>query len=169
MSSFDVLGGAWRLRCPQTRVAPLVGLTSFRSVQRLAGPVSPAAYQVRYACPLCDCDHDALLTEQQLDVAPVCEPMACHYDLMTGRMDWDGGVLAGMWAQSLRRRRWPLTLHCFTAGRAVGGWPSLLRALEPDRPSAPTSMLVTYRCPSCERTEALAMTASQLALRPARG
>lgn len=167
MSWYDALHAAWRLRCPRTAQTPLVDLSQFRRVDRLLGATSPPAYQVAYRCPACAQQHLALLTEAQLDVHPVCDPMPAYHDLQLGRSDWNAGGLSVMWAQSVRRRRWPLQLRCLQHERSVGGWPSLLRALEPDVEHTPRQLLVHFLCPACDRPETQQMSVQQLTLIPA--
>ena len=48
-----------------------VTLSQFVSVTRLAGAQHPAVYCVHHQCAACGGSHDALLTHDELDCAPV--------------------------------------------------------------------------------------------------
>lgn len=149
MGFFDPLMAAWRFGCPQSGEQVWAPLASFRRIERLAGPACPPAYQIRFMCGQCDDEHTALLTEHELDVAPVLQPVGAHHDLMLGRMDWQADGVAGLWELALRAHRWPLVLRCPRERAPVGAWPSVLHAIEPV--SAEGGYLVHYRCPRCER------------------
>ncbi len=149
-AAYDSLQAAWRLRCPQDPGGVLVSLDRFRSVSRLPGPARPPAFHVQFLCPACGGLHAALLAQGDLDCLPVTEMLPVHHDLMSGRADWEPGGLAGMWARSIAQGRWPLAFTCQRTGSLVGGWPSQLRALEPDRPGPDArAFLVHYECPAC--------------------
>lgn len=167
MRSFDVLSGGWTARCPAGGQRGLVTLQAFRRVERLAGANAPPAFVVTYACgDGCGDEHQMLMSSPELDLQPVCEPLPPHFDLMTGRMDVAAEGGAALWARSVQRGRWPLTLACpHHRGGAVPGWPSCLRALEPDGEPA-RWLMVHFRCPLCERRGAQQMRADRLALRP---
>jgi predicted RNA-binding Zn-ribbon protein involved in translation (DUF1610 family) len=167
MAWYDVLHAGWRLRCPEADDLSLVGLVSFRRVSVFPGPTRPPAYQVDYCCPQCGDTHQALMTGPQLDLHPVLDPLPPHHDFQTGASDWDAGGLQALWAQSMRRKSWPLNLYCREHQRQVGGWPSLLRHLEPNAEQDVRSLLVHFDCPVCERREMVQMSPAQLSLTPA--
>jgi len=166
MSFFDALTASWRVPCPHQPEPVPATLHDFRQISRMAGPQSPPAYTVRYRCPCGDL-HQAILTGPALDLHPVLDPLPVYHDLLLGRPDWDPSTRASLWAQSIRRRRWPLQLHCRHRDVPVGGWPSLLRHLEPDDERRVRRMLVTFDCPACQRQEMTHLKASQLTLIPA--
>ena len=75
---YDPLRAEYRMRCPERdsdgerRYG--VTLSQFVSVMRLPGAQHPAVYCVRHLCAACGGAHDALLTHEELDHAPVVGP-----------------------------------------------------------------------------------------------
>lgn len=166
MARYDSLLRGWRLSCPEQGSAT-VTLLQFRRIDPLAGSRRPPAYRVVYRCPVCAGQHQSLLAGPDLDLAPLFDPLPPYVDLQSTRPDWDASLVAELWSSSLRRGTWPLNLWCAQRGRQVGGWPSLLRALEPDDEQAPQRLLVHYRCPCCASDQCQHMRAQQLTLAPA--
>ena len=70
-----------------------VTLSQFVSVSRLAGAQHPAIYCVRHLCAACGGAHDALLTHEELDHAPVVGPPTGEqfWEPLTGRIAGDTG------------------------------------------------------------------------------
>jgi len=167
MNWFDPITAKWQLRCPQNPGGMVaVGLTAFRRLQQLAGPQRPPVYQVVYWCDQCNEQHTAMLTADQLDLEVVACPTPVYWNLMSGKMDWHGQEISYMWSQSIARGRWPINLWCNHQQQWAGGWPSLLKALEPDHPSRAKQFLVHYNCPACQKLEANQMSAACLNLKP---
>ena len=89
-SMYDPLRAEYRMRCPERspdgdrRYG--VTLSQFVSVTRLAGAQHPAIYCVRHECAACGGSHDALLTHDELDHAPVVGPPSGEpfWDPLTG-------------------------------------------------------------------------------------
>jgi hypothetical protein len=72
---YDPLRAEYRMRCPERspdgdhRYG--VTLSQFVSVARLPGAQHPAVYCIHHECVACGGSHDALLTHDELDHAPV--------------------------------------------------------------------------------------------------
>ena len=77
---YDPLRAEYRMRClerdPSGERRYGVTLSQFVSVSRLAGAQHPAVYRVQHECTACGGVHDALLTHDELDHAPVVGPAA---------------------------------------------------------------------------------------------
>lgn len=168
MHDFDVMVGGWDATCQASGARDVMSLSAFRRVDRLAGPGSPPAYVIRYRCG-CGDEHQVLMSGTELDWWPVTTPFPPHYDLMTGRTDWASEGGPGLWWRSMCRGNWPLTFGCHHHPHPVPGWPSCLRALEPDREPLARSLLVHYTCPLCERPGSQVMEAGRLSLVPRPG
>lgn len=162
-SRFDPFQAAWLLDCPQAQRRASVGLDAFRRLARLAGPRTPPVWRVRYRCVLCAEQHEALMSGTELDLDPVYALAGAHLDLCSGQLDWQAGP-PQWWSERLAAGHWPVNLWCGRERRAVGGWPSLLVALEPDHEPHPHLLLAHYRCPCCERPETLQLSTRQLSL-----
>lgn len=164
---YDIVSGGWRSVCPQSAIREPVLLSQFRRVGRLDGPGRPPVYQIAYRCVQCDDSHRMLLTGTELDLQPVTDPLPPFFNVMTGRLDIAAEFLGGPWAEAMRRGHWPLFLRCPRHREPVRGWPSCLRALEPEVSSgAPRSFLVHFECPRCTQPETQIMTQQQLTLAP---
>lgn len=144
-----------------------MSLEHFRRLRRYQGPQHPPVWMIHFHCPSCLVLHPGLLEQGQLDLAPLQEPAGSYYDLMRGRNEWAASELAERWSRSLRAGRWPLTLYCQHEARLIGGWPSVLEELEPDREIQPVRFLVHYRCPQCHQPGAEEWPAARLRLLPA--
>jgi hypothetical protein len=115
---YDPLRAEYRMRCPEhspdgdRRYG--VTLSQFASVARLPGAQHPAVYCVHYQCAACGGSHDALLTHNELDHAPVVgltsEPF---WEPLTGRIAGDAGdELREAAASRVRRGDWPWLFWC---------------------------------------------------------
>jgi hypothetical protein len=147
--AYDTIQVGWSLACVEQARRIVVRLDAFRELEELPGAVHPALFRVAYRCPACRGRHLALIAGGDLDVAPLREPPPPYYDPLLGHMTWDGDAVSELWLQSIRRHRWPLVFQCCAERRAVPGWPSALRVLEPDREERTSLYRVAYRCPSC--------------------
>ena len=165
MHWFDPLTSRWQLNCPESPTRVGVGLHSFRSLQRLGGSSRPSAYKVEYHCPMCCEIHHAMLTGDQLDWEPLHSMPSSFLDLKTGKMDWPVELVGHLWAKSIQKGHWPLNLQCRHQDQWFGGWPSLLRRLEPDHPDRPKQIMVTYQCLLCEQNDFRQMSISELQLK----
>ncbi|WP_210494902.1 hypothetical protein [Patulibacter sp. SYSU D01012] len=165
MHTFDALAGGWDATCGASGDPQVLRLSAFRRVRRLPGPAAPPAHLVTYRCA-CGDEHGALMSSAELDWLPVAATFGAHYDLMTGRMGRDPDAGPGLWARSMQRGHWPVTLRCEHHAGPVPAWPSCLRALEPDEEGAARWYLVHYVCPLCERRGSEVMRREALELVP---
>ena len=117
---YDPLRAEYRMRCPERDPSGErrygVTLSQFVSVSRLAGAQHPAAYCVHHHCAACGGSHDALLTHDELDHAPVVGPPAgegAFWEPLTGRIAGDAGEeLREAAASRVRRGDWPWLFWC---------------------------------------------------------
>jgi len=164
---FDPLTASWRLRCPQyPGQLASVRLTEFRRVEPLEGPRRPPVFRVAHKCELCSSSHWSLLTSRELDWDSLQQTEPVFWDLMLGKMNWNSSGVQERWSESIKKGHWPLHLWCRKHGSWNPGWPSLLHALEPDRDESPSTIMVHYRCPACQKDETAQMKAEQLSLIP---
>jgi hypothetical protein len=162
MGHFDPIAAAWQLRCPEQERLQAVALTSFRIIERFPGPSRPPAFKIQFDCPGCGGRHPALMTQRELDLAPVLDPSGAHFDLMLGRMDWRAEGIASDWQLSIRRGHWPIVITCAREHRTVGAWPSVLRVIEPGA----EGYLVQYFCPACHHFGSEQWGEAELSLAP---
>jgi hypothetical protein len=116
---YDPLRAEYRMRCPERDPSGErrygVTLSQFTSVSRLAGAQHPAVYRVHHRCAACGGSHDALLTHDELDHAPVVGPPAgeAFWEPLTGRIAGDAGEeLREAAASRVRRGDWPWLFWC---------------------------------------------------------
>jgi hypothetical protein len=151
---YDALRAEYRMRCPERdpdgerRCG--VTLSQFVSVSRLPGAQHPAVYRVHHDCPACDGSHDALLTHDELDHAPVVGTQAndAFWEPLTGRIAGDaGGELREAAASHVRRGDWPWLFWCAQERCRKPLFPSEIRfaARRDDRVG------IAVVCSACER------------------
>ena len=116
---YDPLRAEYRMRCPErdpdgTRRYG-VTLSQFVSVTRLPGAQHPAIYCVHHQCAACGGSHDALLTHDELDHAPVVGAPSSEpfWEPLTGRIAGDAAdELREAAASRVRRGDWPWLFWC---------------------------------------------------------
>ncbi len=143
---YDGLTGRYTLGCPVLGEAR-VPLSSFRTLERLAGPQHPAVFRVRFACP-CGSDHDGLVAHDDLDWAPLGAAAAAFFDLMTHRLESAARDLLDLAARRIGAGEWPWSFFCYPEGRPRPVFPSAFRALAP----AEAQVGLAVRCPGCGGT-----------------
>ncbi|MDX6629942.1 MAG: hypothetical protein QOH00_2188 [Gaiellales bacterium] len=127
-----------------------VTLSQFASVSRLPGAQHPAVYCVRHLCAACGGMHDALLTHDELDCAPlVGSPVGEQFwEPLTGRIAGDSGEeLRAAAASHVRRGDWPWLFWCAEERCGKPLFPSEIRLVAPrdDRVG------IAVVCSGCER------------------
>lgn len=143
---YDWLTARYAFPCPEGSTAR-VRLSAFRSVEELPGTSRPAVYTVRFACP-CGEQHGGLATHADLDWAPVGASGSAFYNVMTGRLESAGGLVAEEAAFRIKRGEWPWSFYCVAERAPRPVFPSAFRVLRPlDR-----RMIVAVRCPACGET-----------------
>lgn len=143
---YDWLTARYTFSCP-TGARAGVRLSSFRAVEQLPGPRRPAVYDVRFVCP-CGDTHDALVTHDELDWAPLGAVAAAFYNVMTGRLEAATPSLVEEAAFKIKHGHWPWTFFCAAEHETRPAFPSTFRLLVPDRGRIGLAVC----CPGCART-----------------
>jgi hypothetical protein len=144
---YDRLTARYRFPCPTRREHVHVRLSAFRTIERLAGAVHPAVYEVRFSCP-CGSEHEGLVTHDELDFAPVAPGDERFFNVMTGRLESVADELAERAARLIRQGNWPWCFFCYAEERPQPVFPSAFRLLAPSR----ERLALAARCPACGRT-----------------
>src|SRR5918911_5646515 len=82
---YDGLTTRYTFSCP-LRGEARVALSDFRTIERLPGAAHPAVFRVRFACA-CGGEHDGLVSDHDLDWAPLGLDQGLFLNLMTARLD----------------------------------------------------------------------------------
>lgn len=147
MSGADALTGTFRLPCPSAG-SSRVRLSSFRQIERLAGPAHPAVYRVVFLCT-CGGEHVALVGHDALDWAPLgLDDDATYVNLMTSRRDDLAAELTGLASARIGRGEWPWCFFCYPENAPRPVTPSAFRLLAP----GPRTVAVAVLCPACGST-----------------
>jgi hypothetical protein len=143
---YDALRTEFRFACP-TRGQAAARLSSFRRLERLPGATHPAVFQVSFACS-CGGEHVALVSDTELDWAPLGLGEGAFLNLMTTRVEALAGELGDLAARRIEAGEWPWSFFCYLEGqpRPVFAWSySVLGGGVPR-----DSVAVLVRCPACE-------------------
>ncbi len=143
---YDGLTGRYTFACPVTGEAR-VRLSSFRSLERLAGAAHPAVFRVAFACP-CGGEHDGLVSHDELDWAPLGGLAAPFFNVMTQRLEPAGGELLAQAARRIGGGSWPWSFFCYPEACPRPVFPSAFRLLAPTE----EGVGVAVRCPCCGGT-----------------
>ena len=143
---YDSLTGRYTLSCPRHGEAS-VPLSTFRTLERLPGTAHPAVYKVGFACA-CGEPHDALVTHDELDWAPLGTGEESFFNFMTARLEPVADDLRERAAGWIRAGVWPWTFFCYPEGRTQPVFPSAFRLLAPGG----DDIGVAVRCPGCSST-----------------
>ena len=141
---YDPLTSTYSLASPHGR-HERVALSGFRAVESLPGAVHPALYRVSFACS-CGDEHDALLTQTDLDWAPLgTEAGGVFFNLVTRRPDSLAAELGELAVTHIRVGEWPWSFYCFLEAKSRPVTPSAFAAIAPSE----GSYGVAVRCPVC--------------------
>jgi hypothetical protein len=143
---YDELTGRYTFACP-VRDHVRVPLSSFRVVEELPGAAHPAVYKVTFACR-CGEDHEGLVTQDDLDWAPLGGSATPFFNVMTSRFESVGLELVENAVRRIQAGDWPWTFFCYPEDRARPVFPSAFRLLAP----ADDAVGVAVRCSACDRT-----------------
>src|SRR6266576_3792877 len=124
---YDAFTTRYTFACPR-RGETRVRLSAFRALDRLPGAGHPAVFQVMFDCP-CGCEHPGLVSDVELDWAPLGHSSERFLNLMTDRFESTEKELADL---AVRRPR-PV-------------FPSSFFLLAP----GDGSLGLAVRCPACE-------------------
>jgi len=142
---YDALTTRFTFACPrqgETRVR----LSAFRMLDRLPGAEHPAVFHVRFACP-CGEEHPGLVSDVELDWAPLGLGEERFFNLMTARLEESAAELEDLAAQRILAGDWPWSFYCYPEDRPRPVFPSSFFLLAP----GDGSLGLAVRCPVCER------------------
>jgi len=142
---YDALTTRYTFACPRqgkTRVR----LSAFRHLDRLPGAEHPAVFQVLFACP-CGEEHPGLVSDAELDWAPLGLGEERFFNLMTARLEESAAELEDLAAQRILAGEWPWSFYCYPEDRPRPVFPSSFFLLAP----GDGSLGLAVRCPVCER------------------
>jgi hypothetical protein len=143
---YDAFRSQYTFACP-TRGETRVRLSSFRMLERLPGAAHPAVYRVRFECA-CGEEHPGLVSDDELDWAPLGLGEGQFVNLMTARVESAGPELADLAATRIKAGDWPWSFFCYPEGRPRPVFPSSFFLLAP----GDGSLGLAVRCPTCRRT-----------------
>jgi len=145
---YDALTTTFRLSCPshgETRVR----LSSFHRLEELPGPRHPAVYRVDFGCA-CGGDHPALVTHDELDLAPLgLEHEATYVNLMTSHSDSVAVEFSELAAARIKAGEWPWSFFCWPEEQPRPVFPSAFRLLTDA--GGGDRVGVAVQCPVCGR------------------
>jgi hypothetical protein len=141
---YDALTTRYAFGCP-SRGEIHVRLSAFRMLDRLAGIAHPAVFQVVFDCP-CGDEHPGLVSDAELDWAPlgVCDER--FLNLMTARFEETSAELSDLAVRRILAGEWPWSFYCFPESRTRPVFPSSFVLLAPGE----GSIGLAVRCPVCE-------------------
>ncbi|HYZ19427.1 MAG TPA: hypothetical protein VE615_07775 [Gaiellaceae bacterium] len=155
---YDALTTRYTFACP-TRGEVRVRLSAFRTLERLPGPAHPALYRVLFACS-CGDEHPGLVTDDELDWAPLGLGEGDFLNLMTDRIEAASSELAEHAASRIRAGDWPWSFFCYPEARPRPVFPSSFFLLTPGA----GSVGLAVRCPGCEKVSLNLVTSEHVDL-----
>ena len=154
---YDPFTGLYSLACPHQGEARL-RLSSFRALDRLPGPSTPAVFSVLFACP-CGEEHPGLVAHDDLDVAPLGLGTSLTFrNLLTARDDPVSGELADLAATRIGAGEWPWSFFCYLEARPRPITPSAIARIDDRGLDEEGLLAVAVRCPACETTSVNVVT-----------
>ena len=142
---YDALTTRYTFACPE-RGETRVRLSAFRALDRLPGTGHPAVFQVVFDCP-CGEEHPGLVSDVELDWAPLGFSDERYLNLMTARFEETSQELSDLAVRRILAGEWPWSFYCFPENRARPVFPSSFFLLAP----GDGSLGLAVRCPACER------------------
>ena len=143
---YDALTTRYTFSCP-TRGETRVRLSAFRALDRLPGAGHPAVFRVVFDCP-CGCEHPGLVSDVELDWAPLGHSSERFLNLMTDRFESAEEELADLAVRRILAGQWPWSFYCYPERRPRPVFPSSFFLLAP----GDGSLGLAVRCPACQRT-----------------
>jgi hypothetical protein len=142
---YDALRTEFRFPCP-VRGDTGARLSAFRRLERLPGAAHPAVFQVGFVCS-CGDEHVALVSDAELDWAPLGLGEGRFHNLMTARLDDLASELGDLAARRIEAGEWPWSFFCYLEGQPRPVFPSSFTLLAPGTLRDSVGLLV--RCPAC--------------------
>ena len=142
---YDALTTRYTFACP-ARGETRVSLSAFRILDRLPGAEHPAVFQIVFDCP-CGEEHPGLVSDSELDWAPLGLADDRFLNLMTARFEDVATELSELAVQRILAGEWPWSFFCYPEDRPRPVFPSSFFLLAP----GDGSLGLAVRCPSCER------------------
>jgi hypothetical protein len=143
---YDAFRSQYTFACP-VKGEVRVRLSSFRTLERLPGAAHPAVYRVRFECT-CGDEHPGLVSDDELDWAPLGLGEGEFLNLMTARVESAAPELADLAARRITAGDWPWSFFCYPEGRPRPVFPSSFFLLAP----GDGSLGLAVCCPICRRT-----------------
>ena len=142
---YDALTTRYTFACP-TRGRPACGCRPFASSTGSPAPEHPAVFQVVFDCP-CGEEHPGLVSDAELDWAPLGLSEERFLNLMTARFERAAAELADLAVRRIQAGDWPWSFYCYPEDRSRPVFPSSFFLLAP----GDGSLGLAVRCPACER------------------
>jgi len=142
---YDALTTRYTFACPsqgETRVR----LSAFRILDRLPGAAHPAVFHVLFDCQ-CGEEHPGLVSDAELDWAPLGLSEERFLNLMTARFEEIAAELSDLAVRRIQAGDWPWTFYCYPEDRPRPVFPSSFFLLAP----GDGSLGLAVRCPACDR------------------
>jgi hypothetical protein len=142
---YDALTTRYTFACP-ARGEARVRLSSFRVLDRLPGSAHPAVFQIVFDCQ-CGDEHPGLVSDAELDWAPLGLSEERYLNLMTARFEETAEELSDLAVRRILSGDWPWSFYCYPEDRPRPVFPSSFFLLTP----GDGSVGLAVRCPVCER------------------
>src|SRR4030081_1953839 len=142
---YDAFSTRYTFACPrqgETRVR----LSAFRVLDRLPGAGHPAVFHVVFDCP-CGEEHPGLVSDDELDWAPLGLSEERFLNLMTDRFEDAAVELSDLAVRRIQAGHWPWSFYCYPEDRPRPVFPSSFFLLAP----GDGSLGLAVRCPACNR------------------
>jgi hypothetical protein len=142
---YDALTTRYTFPCP-ARGETGVRLSAFRALDRLPGAEHPAVFHVVFDCP-CGEEHPGLVSDSELDWAPLGLAEERFLNLMTARFEEVAPELSDLAVRRILAGEWPWSFFCYPEDRPRPVFPSSFFLLAP----GDGSLGLAVRCPACGR------------------